>query len=70
MIAEIEERIRMIEERKRLKEHRESPVSKEFDRFKKHASKFIQSCVDNERNDIANSVLGLLNTIERQAKSD
>ncbi|MEL6715342.1 MAG: hypothetical protein AAFP86_16305, partial [Planctomycetota bacterium] len=68
MIAELEEKIRSIEERKRRKEHRQSPVAKDFERFKKHAAKFVQSCVDHERHDIANSVLGLLNTTERQVK--
>lgn len=70
MIAELEERIRLIEERKKRKEIRESPVAKDFERFKKHAAKFVQSCVDNERNDIANSTLALMNTIERQVKAD
>jgi len=65
-IADLEAKIRQIEERKKRKEAKESPLAKDFMRVKKHLTKFSQSCVDNGRNDIANSVLGLMNTIERQ----
>ena len=68
--AELEQKIRQIEERKKRREAMESPLAKEFSRFKKHLTKFSQSCVDNGRNDVANSVLGLMNTIERQIIED
>ena len=45
-------------------------MRKDFDRFKKHANKFVQSCVDHGRNDLANSVMALINTVERQVDAD
>jgi molecular chaperone GrpE (heat shock protein) len=69
-IAELEAKIREIEERKKRREVKESPLAKDFSRFKKHLTKFSQSCVDHGRNDVANSVLGLMNTIERQILED
>lgn len=65
-IADLQKKIEEIEQRKRQQEARTSPVRKDFDRFKKHASKFVQACVDQGRNDVANSVLALMNTVERQ----
>ena len=66
MIADLQAKISEIEERKKLREIKLSPVAKDFERFKKHASRFVQACVDEHRNDLANSVLALINTLERQ----
>ncbi len=68
LIAEYQAKIARIEERKRLDEMRSSPTLKDFEKFKKQAAKFAQACVDNQRHDIANSTLALINTIERQVK--
>jgi len=69
-IADLQRKIQELEERKRRMEAKASPVRKDFDRFKKHANKFVQSCVDHGRNDLANSVLALINTVERQVDAD
>lgn len=69
-IADLQLKIQELEERKRRMEAKTSPVRKDFDRFKKHANKFIQSCVDHGRNDLANSVMALINTVERQVDTD
>ena len=69
-IADLQQKIQELEERKRRMEAKTSPVRKDFDRFKKHANKFIQSCVDHGRNDLANSVMALINTVERQVDAD
>lgn len=69
-IADIQRKIQALEERKRQMEAKTSPVRKDFDRFKKHANRFTQSCVDHGRNDLANSVMALINTVERQVDAD
>ena len=69
LIAEHKAKIAMIEEKMRNEELRSSPVIKDFEKFKKLAAKFAQTCVDNERQDVANSALALINTIERQVKN-
>lgn len=65
-IAELHEKIRAVEERMKRKEVAESPLRKDFERFKKHAAKFTQACVDADRSDIANTVLGAVNVAESQ----
>ena len=69
-IADIQRKIQALEERKRQMEVKTSPVRKDFDRFKKHANRFTQCCVDHGRNDLANSVMALINTVERQVDAD
>lgn len=66
LIAELQAKIADIEKRKRLREVKASPLVKDFERFRKHADRFIQACADEDRTDISNSVLALLNTVERQ----
>lgn len=68
-IADLQAKIAEIEERKKLSELRTSPLMKDFERFKKHAAKFTQACVDLGRNDVANSLLAQMNTIERQVNT-
>ena len=65
-IADLQRKIQELEDRKQRMAAKTSPVRKDFDRFKKHANKFVQSCVDHGRNDLANSVMALINTVERQ----
>ena len=65
-IADLESKIREVEERMKRKAIESSPIHKEFARFKKHAARFVQSCADENRTDIANSVLGVLAVTERQ----
>ena len=59
-IADLESKIRAVEERMKRKEIRASPIHKEFARFKKQAARFVQACADEDRNDIANSILSLI----------
>ncbi|MGD2018277.1 MAG: hypothetical protein PVJ89_09185 [Planctomycetota bacterium] len=70
MIAELEEKIRCVESRMKRKEDREQPVRKGFTRFKKHASAFAQLALDDQRTDVANTVLGMLGVVERQLEGD
>lgn len=68
-IADLQSKIREVEERMKRKEIVSSPLHKEFARFKKHAARFVQSCADEDRADIANSVLGVLTVTERQVNA-
>lgn len=68
-IADLQTKIREVEERMKRKEIQSSPLHKEFARFKKHAARFAQSCTDEDRTDIANSVLGVLAVTERQVNA-
>ncbi len=68
-IADLESKIREVEERMKRKQIQSSPLHKEFARFKKHAARFVQACTDEERADIANSVLGILTVTERQVNA-
>ena len=69
LIEELEAKIREVEARKERRRRRaESPIAKDFERLKRHMAKFTQACVDNDRNDIANSVMGFMTILERQAK--
>ena len=68
-IADLESKIREVEERMKRKELRSSPIHKEFARFKKHAARFVQACADEGRPDITNSVLGVLAVTERQVSA-
>lgn len=70
LIADLEAKIRQVEERMKKRDRTASPLYKDFERFKKHASKFAQSCIDNGRKDVANTVLGALNVAERQVQTD
>lgn len=70
MIADLEAKIRQVEDRMKKREKTASPLFKDFERFKKQAAKFAQSCVDNGRGDVANTVLGAMNVAERQIQSD
>ena len=68
-IADLQTKIREVEERMKRKEIESSPLHKEFARFKKHAARFAQACTDEDRTDIANSVLGVLAVTERQVNA-
>jgi molecular chaperone GrpE (heat shock protein) len=68
-IADLESKIREVEERMKRKVIKASPLHKEFERFKKQAARFVQACTDEDRADIANSVLGVLSVTEKQVNA-
>lgn len=70
IIASLEEKIREIEERRESRERRDSPVLKELPKLKKKLGGFAQLCVDHQRQDLANTVLGFLATLELQARAE
>ncbi|QDV06257.1 hypothetical protein Poly30_17650 [Planctomycetes bacterium Poly30] len=69
LIEDLESKIREVEERMKRREVKSSPLHKEFERFKKQAARFVQACADEKRQDIANSVLGVLSVTERQVNA-
>ena len=69
LIEDLESKIREVEQRMKRKEFKASPLHKEFERFKKHAARFVQACADEKRQDIANSVLGVLSVTGKQVSA-
>lgn len=69
LIRELEAKIREVEARKeRRRKRTESPILKDFEKLKKHMARFTQVCMDHQRADIANSVLGFMTVLERQSR--
>jgi hypothetical protein len=69
LIRELEAKIREVEARKeRRRKRTESPVLKDFEKLKKQMARFAQVCMDHQRGDIANSVLGFMTVLERQSR--
>lgn len=69
LIRELEAKIRAVEARKeRRRKRSESPILKDFEKLKKQMAKFVQVCMDHQRGDIANSVLGFMTVLERQSR--
>lgn len=70
VIEDLQNQIQTLEIRVEAKKRKDLPVLKELTKVKKSLGKFSQTCVDHGRNDLSNSVLAFLSTIERQAKSE
>jgi len=68
IIDELESRIKSIEQRMEARRHKESPVLKEFGKVKRSLAKFSQLCMDEQRNDLSNTVMAFLATIDQQVK--
>jgi hypothetical protein len=68
-IRQLEAKIKAVEARKEKRKRRtESPVWKDFEKLKKQMARFAQICMDHQRGDIANSVLGFMTVLERQSR--
>jgi hypothetical protein len=68
-IRQLEDKIKALEARKeRRKRRTESPVWKDCEKLKRQLARFAQHCMDNQRVDIANSVLGFMTVLERQSR--
>ena len=70
IIEDLESRIRELEDRKKNREQKASPVMKELPKLKKKLSSFAQLCVDSGRQDLANTILGFMSTLELQASRE
>jgi hypothetical protein len=69
LIRQLEEKIKAVEARKEKRRKRtESPIWKDFEKLKKQMARFTQLCMDHQRGDIANSVLGFMTVLERQSR--
>ena len=58
------------EERMKRKEQRDHPVHRSFTKFKKQAAAFAQTALDDQRTDVANTVIGMLGVVQRQLGDD
>lgn len=70
MISDLEDKIRQVESRMKRREQRDQPVHRSFAKFKKQASAFAQAALDEQRTDVANTVIGMLGVVERQLGDD
>ncbi len=70
MISDLEAKIREVESRMKRKEQRDQPVHRSFTKFKKQAAAFAQTALDDQRTDVANTVIGMLGVVQRQLGDD
>ena len=70
MISDLEAKIREVESRMKRKEQRDQPVHRSFAKFKKQAAAFAQTALDDQRTDVANTVIGMLGVVQRQLGDD
>lgn len=69
LIRQLEAKIKQVEARKEKRKRRtESPIWKDFEKLKKQMARFTQVCMDHQRGEIANSVLGFMTVLERQSR--
>lgn len=68
IINDLEDRIRQLEKRMVAKQRPDATLLREFPKVKKYLAKFSQTCMDNGRSDLANSILAFMTTFELQAK--
>ena len=67
IVADLEAKIAELKQRQEQKERPDQAVLKELPKFRKKAAAFAQTCIDNGRGDVGNSVLAFLTVLERQA---
>ncbi|MEZ6003387.1 MAG: hypothetical protein R3F17_06790 [Planctomycetota bacterium] len=68
LIEEYRSQIEALETKLQQQTREDQAVLEELPKLKRRLAGFAQLCIDNGRNDLSNSVLAFLNTIERQAK--
>ena len=69
IVADLEAKIAQLKQKQEQRERPDQAVLKELPRFKKKAAAFAQTCIDNGRGDVGNSVLAFLTVLERQANA-
>ena len=69
IIGDLESRIEKIQARIQARERRDSPVLKEIPKVRRTLARFAQLCMDHERNDLSNTALAFLATLEQQART-
>jgi hypothetical protein len=68
IIQELQGRIQEIEKRIESRTRTDSQVLKEMPKARRSLARFAQVCMDNQRNDLSNTILGFMATLENQAK--
>ncbi len=69
IVEDLQTQIQALEIRIESKKRKDMPVFKELNKVKRTLGKFSQTCVDHGRNDLSNSVLAFLSTLDRQAET-
>ena len=68
LIEDLQERIKKIEGRLQARQRPDARVLKELPKVKRSMARFAQLCMDHQRNDLSNSIVAFLATLENQAK--
>lgn len=68
IIGDLQAKIERLEARLESKKRSDSPVLKEIPKLRRSLGKFAQLCMDNQREDLSNTVLAFLATVETQAR--
>lgn len=68
IIEDLQGRIRQLEKKMEAKQRPDAAVVRDLPKLKKQLSKFAQTCMDNGRKDLSNSLLAFMTTFELQAK--
>lgn len=69
IVEDLQTQIQALEVRIEAKKRKDMPVFKELTKVRKTLSKFSQTCVDNGRSDLSNSVLAFISTLDRQVQA-
>ncbi len=69
LIADLETKIKSIEHRVVARQRKDSAVLKEFPKVKRKLASFSQLCMDHQREDLSNTILAFLTTLENQASA-
>jgi hypothetical protein len=68
IIEDLQAKIEQLQQRIHKKERSDVAVVKELPRVKRTMARFMQLCLDNGREDLSNTVMAFLATLDRQAK--
>ena len=68
IIGDLQAKISKLEARIEAKKRGDSPVLKEIPKLRRTLGRFAQLCMDSQREDLSNTVLAFLTTLETQAR--
>ncbi|MCP5020156.1 MAG: hypothetical protein GY930_00130 [bacterium] len=69
IVEDLQARIQALEVRIEAKKRKDMPIFKELTKVRKTLGNFSQTCVDNGRSDLSNSVLAFISTLDRQSQA-
>jgi len=68
LIEDLQDRIKKIENRLEARQRPDARILKEIPKLKRTLARFAQLCMDHQRNDISNSIVAFMATVEHQAR--